>query len=99
MEGKNSLMEESDHTSRTSSPKELSPVVEQFEHFEDDDIAQIESRSHSAEPPRCIRHLSGPNDTLSPLLPIPSRRQVINLGQAHILSYTYYYLIDWIKIT
>ena len=87
MEEKNSLMEESDHTSRTSSPKELSPVVEQFEHFEDDDIAQIESRSHSAEPPRCIRHLSGPNDTLSPLLPIPSRRQVINPGQAHILSY------------
>ena len=75
---KNSV--ESEHSSSNSSPRDLSPVVENLsltiENHEEDDIDQIESRSQSAEPPRRT-HLSGQSDTLGSRLPAPTRRQVV----------------------
>ena len=76
---------ESESSSSTNSLKDLSPVMENLdlktETNLEDDIAQIESRSHSAEPPRILRHLSGrhlsgQNDSLASLLPPQTRRQV-----------------------
>lgn len=70
----------SELSSSNSSPRDLSPVVENLsltiENHEEDDIDQIESRSHSAEPPRRT-HLSGQSDTLGSRLPAPTRRQVL----------------------
>ena len=76
---------ESESSSSTNSLKDLSPVMENLktEAHPDDDNAQIESRSHSAEPPRHLlrhlsgRHLSGQTDSLAPLLPPQTRRQVL----------------------
>ena len=71
----------SEESSLTNSLKDLSPVVEELclsrENREDDDIPQIESRSQSAEPLRSSRHLSGPNDSIGPLVPPLPRRQVV----------------------
>ena len=76
---------ESESSSSTNSLKDLSPVMENLDLKTvtnlEDDIAQIESRSHSAEPPRILRHLSGrhlsgQNDSLASLLPPQTRRQV-----------------------
>jgi len=75
---------ESESSSSTNSLKDLSPVMENLDLKTvtnlEDDIAQIESRSHSAEPPRILRHLSGrhlsgQNDSLASLLPPQTRRQ------------------------
>ena len=76
---------ESESSSSTNSLKDLSPVMENLktEAHPDDDNAQNESRSHSAEPPRHLlrhlsgRHLSGQTDSLAPLLPPQTRRQVL----------------------
>ena len=77
---------ESESSSSTNSLKDLSPVMENLDlktdPHPDDDIAQIESRSQSAEPPRLMRHLSGRHlsgqtDSLAPLLPPQTRRQVL----------------------
>ena len=71
----------SGQSSLTNSLKDLSPVVDDLcltrDDGEDDDIPQLESRSHSAEPLRGTRHLSGQSDTLGPLVPPPPRRQVV----------------------
>ena len=70
---------ESEQSSSNSSPRDLSPVVENLSlpiENHEDDIDQIESRSQSAEPPRRT-HLSGQSDTLGSRLPAPTRRQVV----------------------
>ena len=70
----------SEQSSLSDSLKDLSPAVEDLdlrtENHDDDDFTTSESRSQSAEPPRASRHLSGQSDSLGPLVPAPSRRQV-----------------------